>query len=262
VYAGHIAWGSPTKKDPGDRHYESAWPMDAYLPFALGLGYILSHDAIKCFASHAQIPSFPVLNNEAVMMGIMAYLCRVDPVDIPEVRSYSHDVLGYDVAAITGEVHDSRVMRCLWGAVHGKSCKLVNCGSHYAHDCGSCPQGHGAAWCNGQCAWHVEKCVPSMNDLKPTKEEYAMAASASAFSGPCPLTPPTTTSQHNGGWLYDLNLIETQHVAFDVEFGNALAQFIEEGSVIDIGAGIGQLGIFLKKTKNDRIKWYGFDGEC
>lgn len=94
----------------------------------------------------------------------------------------------------------------------------------------------------------------------PTKQDHDIAASASAFLDPCPFAPPSTTSQHNGGWLYDLDLIATRHVAFDHGFGNALAQYIEEGSVLDLGAGVGQLGIFLKKSGFNRIKWYGFDG--
>jgi hypothetical protein len=29
----------------------------------------------------------------------------------------------------------------------------VNCGGNFANSCEECPQGHGAAWCNGQCTW-------------------------------------------------------------------------------------------------------------
>ena len=29
----------------------------------------------------------------------------------------------------------------------------VNCGGHRAPSCSDCPQGNGAAWCNGECEW-------------------------------------------------------------------------------------------------------------
>ena len=37
----------------------------------------------------------------------------------------------------------------------------VSCGGHKAKDCESCPQGNGAAWCNGDCVWEEasKKCV-------------------------------------------------------------------------------------------------------
>ena len=36
---------------------------------------------------------------------------------------------------------------------------FVNCGNHKAMACKYCPQGNGAAWCNGECKW-VGSCVP------------------------------------------------------------------------------------------------------
>merc|ERR1712224_1184907 len=35
----------------------------------------------------------------------------------------------------------------------------VNCGGHEAPKCASCPQGHGASWCNGDCQWVNMACV-------------------------------------------------------------------------------------------------------
>lgn len=34
----------------------------------------------------------------------------------------------------------------------------VSCGNHQAPSCEKCPQGHGAAWCNGDCFWCNGKC--------------------------------------------------------------------------------------------------------
>jgi len=33
------------------------------------------------------------------------------------------------------------------------------CGGHAAATCADCPQGHGAAWCNGECKWESNSCV-------------------------------------------------------------------------------------------------------
>ncbi|KAL7539051.1 hypothetical protein ACHAXR_009004 [Thalassiosira sp. AJA248-18] len=265
VYAGHILWKEPRLQDPMHRHYEAAWPADVYLPFASGAGYIISQDFIQCLVSSVNILSFRLLNNEDVMMGLMAYLCQVEPVDIPQVVPYSKEVF---VRAITGEVHDRATMQCMWEGLHtdsrgGMPCQFVSCGYHTAPSCSDCLQGHGSSWCNGDCKWHwhVEQCLPLVEGIAPTERDYQIAASASAFSGPCPFSPPSTTSQHNGGWFYDLKLIETQHVGFDIGFGNALAQYIGEGSVIDLGAGVGQLGMFLKKNKYNGIEWFGFDAD-
>jgi len=35
----------------------------------------------------------------------------------------------------------------------------VSCGQHVASNCGECPQGNGAAWCNGDCRWVRGQCV-------------------------------------------------------------------------------------------------------
>ena len=35
----------------------------------------------------------------------------------------------------------------------------VSCGGHYAATCSDCPQGNGASWCNGDCAWADNRCV-------------------------------------------------------------------------------------------------------
>lgn len=37
----------------------------------------------------------------------------------------------------------------------------VSCGGHEAETCHQCPQGHGAAWCHGECSWVQGECVPT-----------------------------------------------------------------------------------------------------
>jgi len=45
----------------------------------------------------------------------------------------------------------------------------VSCGGHYAPTCGDCPQGNGAYWCNGDCAWidQREECIPARAADRP-----------------------------------------------------------------------------------------------
>lgn len=35
----------------------------------------------------------------------------------------------------------------------------VSCGGHFASTCDDCPQGNGAAWCNGDCQWENNQCT-------------------------------------------------------------------------------------------------------
>ena len=41
----------------------------------------------------------------------------------------------------------------------------VNCGNHEANSCAECPQGNGAAWCNGECEWVNGECTLKGNLL-------------------------------------------------------------------------------------------------
>merc|ERR1712048_242604 len=48
----------------------------------------------------------------------------------------------------------------------------VSCGGHFAPTCAECPQGNGAAWCNGECIWRNNECVHQDDDVptgSPTK---------------------------------------------------------------------------------------------
>lgn len=97
--------------------------------------------------SQANIKSFRVLNNEDVMMGVLSYLCQVEPMDLPGLKLLPHNNNNLSSSAIIGEVNDGKTMHCLWESVHGKPCDIndsVDCGQHVAKDCSSCPQGNGA----------------------------------------------------------------------------------------------------------------------
>ena len=37
----------------------------------------------------------------------------------------------------------------------------VNCGAHTEPHCSDCPQGNGANWCNGDCTWTLDQCLPT-----------------------------------------------------------------------------------------------------
>jgi len=48
----------------------------------------------------------------------------------------------------------------------------VSCGNHKAPNCGGCPQGHGARWCNGDCRWWHGQCVARSGTAPPNKPEW------------------------------------------------------------------------------------------
>lgn len=78
----------------------------------------------------------------------------------------------------------------------------------------------------------------------------------------CPFAPPQGTNS-NGGWFYNKRLISRAHVSFDPGFGEELIRFIKKGTVVDIGAGVGQLGYFIGQKLGSRtkpIQWCGYDG--
>jgi len=49
----------------------------------------------------------------------------------------------------------------------------VSCGNHKASNCGGCPQGHGARWCNGDCRWWHGQCVARSGTAPPNKPEWS-----------------------------------------------------------------------------------------
>ncbi|CAB9513880.1 Domain of unknown function (DUF3472) [Seminavis robusta] len=44
----------------------------------------------------------------------------------------------------------------------------VSCGGHFADSCADCPQGNGAAWCNGECEWANDQCQLQQVQCGPT----------------------------------------------------------------------------------------------
>ena len=48
------------------------------------------------------------------------------------------------------------VLSVLAGCISSKD---VSCGRHRAGTCAACPQGNGAAWCNGDCTWVDGACT-------------------------------------------------------------------------------------------------------
>ena len=55
----------------------------------------------------------------------------------------------------------------------------VVCGGHSAATCDLCPQGNGAAWCNGECTWQNNECTSGcygddMVDIQFHDEESSM----------------------------------------------------------------------------------------
>jgi len=67
---------------------------------------------------------------------------------------------------------------------------LVSCGNHYAPSCAECPQGNGAAWCNGECSWINNQCQTFFID-SPT----ASPSTSSCIT--CDDVPPGTMKRNN-----------------------------------------------------------------
>jgi len=72
-----------------------------------------------------------------------------------------------------------------------------------------------------------------------------------------------------GGWKYDKDVIHDNHVAFDDGFGDEIVRYIQENTpnkkgqvatMVDIGAGVGQLGAWLRENNVKTIEWQGYDG--
>ena len=56
----------------------------------------------------------------------------------------------------------------------------VNCGNHAASSCSACPNGNGAAWCNGDCYWSNNQC------LLATGPVVRCGGTTAATCGECP----------------------------------------------------------------------------
>ena len=74
----------------------------------------------------------------------------------------------------------------------------------------------------------------------------------------CPFKPPANAT-NSGGWNYTAAMIKQNHCKFDPGFGGELVSFLGRATLVDVGAGVGQLGHFLQKHPSN-ITWFGFDG--
>ena len=95
----------------------------------------------------------------------------------------------------------------------------------------------------------------SNNDNARISEDKALTENANRK---CPFQAPSIKNT-NGGYFYSEKEILKRHRLFDPGFGTVLIDLLENQSVVDIGAGVGQFGYFLKKH-NANVDWTGFDG--
>ncbi len=66
--------------------------------------------------------------------------------------------------------------------------EALSCGGHTANTCAECPQGYGAAWCNGDCVWSSNICMDRQNATT------AAAQTAAAASNPATSPSPSTAA--------------------------------------------------------------------
>ena len=78
----------------------------------------------------------------------------------------------------------------------------VSCGGHFAPTCPLCPQGNGAAWCNGDCFWDLttDTCQPNAEvscggHFAPTCQLCPQGNGAAWCNGDCSWDPTTDTCQ-------------------------------------------------------------------
>jgi len=64
--------------------------------------------------------------------------------------------------------------------VDEKAKSPVSCGGHYADSCELCPQGNGAAWCNGDCMWEDSACID-----KPPARDCSACKNSSCCNDVC-----------------------------------------------------------------------------
>jgi len=82
---------------------------------------------------------------------------------------------------------------------------------------------------------------------------------------PCPFTPPGRGEEHGiadwGGWEYDLPSIAAHHIQESAH--KAVYDFMKKNgatSLVDVGAGVGQMKVALDKIGATDIEYVGFDG--
>ncbi|KAL7575290.1 hypothetical protein ACA910_001815 [Epithemia clementina (nom. ined.)] len=76
------------------------------------------------------------------------------------------------------------------------SSSTVSCGGHFAMDCGSCPQGQGADWCNGDCHWCPNNAAKEHTQASWTVIRTTTTAKSleKSFSSPKGDAVPTATT--------------------------------------------------------------------
>ena len=98
------------------------------------------------------------------------------------------------------------------------------------------------------------------SDREVKSEHLNREGKTSAVAASCPFTPPAASVK--GAWTYTKAIIEKEHVGFDSGIGHQLLDLFPSGTTLtDIGAGVGQLGSWLKDHGSD-VEWSGYDGGC
>jgi hypothetical protein len=93
------------------------------------------------------------------------------------VQPDTDELLGFkNLIPCLGEASDKDTIEsCLAGGTTTseptKAPTLVSCGGHFAATCGDCPEGNGAAWCNGDCSWVADQCTLKQEETNtPTRQ--------------------------------------------------------------------------------------------
>lgn len=113
--------------------------------------------AIAALVSKSVVSGFPIMGSDS----------RVEADEIKNVKTLSPAEIA-EFQEMVRDYHDRPVQfipvsegGTTYGDINltgriGKDKPTVSCGGHEASSCELCPQGNGAAWCNGDCIWNHE----------------------------------------------------------------------------------------------------------
>jgi len=110
--------------------------------------------ALREYSMAARQDDKPTPEQEKEMLELMANLTKAEE---------RYNEVNANLTRVTQEYEDmTALVMATFGhkkAPSGTEAADVSCGNNRAATCAECPQGHGAGWCNGDCAWVSEQCV-------------------------------------------------------------------------------------------------------
>ena len=174
--------------------------------------------------------------------------------DMDNVGFLKIDVQGHELNVLRGAHDTIRGMNAASEIVLEYSQKLQTAAGHNRQLLEYVAGAGYELWCGKRPV--PPRAVPPCNDVRLVRPEDSRVE--------CPFVPPASAGgdgSGGGGWTYTDELISREHVVFDPGLATHLvtAVFAQNDTVVDIGAGVGQLGAVLRDHSAD-VTWRGYDG--